>query len=906
MQQAIARGSMPWNRSKVMLVGEGRVGKTALCNSMMGKPFEETESTVGLTQLTCDVRTVATGRNGRWVEHTKPEREYEASVAQLIKSMEVGMGSAINDTNLTVKESLSTETDSIEGEHLAAGSSFTNVGEKSNLLSLNESLVFKYLSQADVANRCILSVLDFGGQSVFNIIHHLFLTSCGVYIVVFNMMDILDDNKREQSLSEISFWINSIVMHTCDEVNEKIAPMFLVGTHKDRVNDATNFERISQSIEDRFRYNPGWPYIVDNNNSFSFFPVNNVLGQGDEEIVDLMTKIVEVVTEADYVKAPRPLSWLKALDELMATKKSYLTMTEASSIAITNGVEAYAVPLFLSFLNEMGVVLWLDETGLRDVVILDVITFFVEPATLIICNHIAQPSDSTVHHKKIQEICKRKRAVEWDEMTQRGLLSRPLVELLVHKIGENDIPAIINIMLKYGLIVRLDGTHYTDRDMNTFVAQPPVYYLVPALLPRTVGNLYTFQDDQWKSIRHSVSCYFVFTVDARMHSAKSYNFSSLQNEGFLPRGLMERLIGKAAQWSQLTNIIDIHDITRLYQNYALLSYGNQRFRLVCIPEINCIRLDIEGEHPLPIHNRISEQINICIKECMGSLQFITALQLGTVSDSSQGLSLLNLQALRDVHEKNLSLVVNDIPPVNRQYVSSNYGPWLVDNDMLSSYDVFISHRWNKDDDEVIDQLNEFILGFTVCSEKRAVQVFDDKVMLKRGQQFQNVMARVLINSTIFVPLLSTAALQRMLAHNPAEEDNVLIEWMLAVECMQNPTQSKVRHIYPLLFGERNDDGSVGVLFYEGIFDRLPDVIPTASIEAVRKLLKENNVNVSSSSSNRTVRDIVGEISKYYGLPGWDYSSNELVGIFTETIVNIINEIYDNANVRKYNIVRMIS
>ena len=78
-----------------MLVGEGRVGKTALCNSMMGKPFVETESTAGLTQLTCDVRTAATGSNGRWVEHTKPEREYEAGAAQLIKSMEVGMSSAI-------------------------------------------------------------------------------------------------------------------------------------------------------------------------------------------------------------------------------------------------------------------------------------------------------------------------------------------------------------------------------------------------------------------------------------------------------------------------------------------------------------------------------------------------------------------------------------------------------------------------------------------------------------------------------------------------------------------------------------------------------------------------------------------------------------------------------------------
>ena len=805
-----------------------------------------------------------------------------------------------------MKESLSSENDSIEGQHLAAGSSFSNIGEKNNLLSLKESLALKYLREADAnvsESNLILSLFDFGGQSVFNIIHHLFMTSYGVYVLVFTMVDILDDNKREQSLSEISFWINSIVMHTCDKMSGKVAPIFLVGTHKDYVNDAANFDRISQIIEDRFRYNPGWPYIMDNSNGLCFFPVNNVLGQGDEKIVDLMTKIVEVATEADYVKAPRPLTWLKALDELMATNRSFLTMTEASSIAIASGVEEDAVPFFLSFLNEMSVVLWLNREGLRDVVILDIITFFVEPATLIICNHIANRSDSTVHQKKIQEICKRKRAVEWDEMTQRGLLSRPLVELLVHKTGENNIPVIIDIMLFYGLIVRLDRIN----DITTIVVQPPIYYLVPALLPRTVGNPYTFQDSRWRIIRNFMSCYFFFTLDARMHDAKSYNFSSLRNEGFLPRGVMERLIGKAVQWSQLTNIIDVHEMMRLYQNYAVLSYGRQQFRLICIPEINCIRLDIEGEHPLPVYNRICEQISECVKECMRecmrSLQFITALPLGTASDLSQELSLLNLQALRDIHENDSSLVVNDFPLVNRQYVSSNYGPWLLNTDMLSSYDVFISHRWHKADDELVDQLYDaFLLGFTVCSEKRAVQVFDNKVMLKKAQRFQNVMARVLINSTIFVPLLSSAALQRMLTHNPAEEDNLLIEWMLALECMQNPSQSKVRYIYPLLFGERKEDGSVGVLFYEGIFDRLPDIIPTASIEAVKKLLKENNVNVSSSSNNRTVRDIVGEISKYYGLPGWAYSSNELVDIFTETIVNIINEKYEDTNVRNCNVV----
>ena len=98
----------------------------------------------------------------------------------------------------------------------------------------------------------------------------------------------------------------------------------------------------------------------------------------------MMSKIENTLIEDDYVNAPRPFTWLKALDELMATKKSYLTFNEASSIALDNGVEKDAIPLFLRFLNDMGMVLWLNEDGLRDVVILDIITSFVDPATRII------------------------------------------------------------------------------------------------------------------------------------------------------------------------------------------------------------------------------------------------------------------------------------------------------------------------------------------------------------------------------------------------------------------------------------------------------------------------------------------------------------------------------------------
>ncbi|MFX8569923.1 hypothetical protein ABTM09_20770, partial [Acinetobacter baumannii] len=66
MLEALKKGSKAWNRSKIMIVGEGRAGKTALANSIIGRKFEETTSTIGIEQFTCDVKVEGIGVGGSW------------------------------------------------------------------------------------------------------------------------------------------------------------------------------------------------------------------------------------------------------------------------------------------------------------------------------------------------------------------------------------------------------------------------------------------------------------------------------------------------------------------------------------------------------------------------------------------------------------------------------------------------------------------------------------------------------------------------------------------------------------------------------------------------------------------------------------------------------------------------
>ena len=131
--------------------------------------------------------------------------------------------------------------------------------------------------QVSPENNFILSLLDIEvvqGQFPFHDIPFLFLGSYGVYVVVFNMVDVLDSNKKEKCLTELSHWINTIVYHTFDAKTHKMAPVLFVGTHKDKVNGPSRHQYISDVIEERFKYSMGWASIVEYN-GLCFFPVNN-------------------------------------------------------------------------------------------------------------------------------------------------------------------------------------------------------------------------------------------------------------------------------------------------------------------------------------------------------------------------------------------------------------------------------------------------------------------------------------------------------------------------------------------------------------------------------------------------------------------------------------------------------
>jgi GTPase SAR1 family protein len=578
LQHALTSHTKPWGRSKVMIVGDGRAGKTALARSLLGEDFRHTESTIGISQMTCDVKHAEIGSGGNngdtaaaasgvgsgWEEYLKPDKELEAALAKIVAQRRgltgdthAGEEAAMLPPQGPDEDSDSgSDTDSVGSEQRGAGNDVDtgtaqgtgnrrrnrhrdrvrvhidgiedgaedndDAGASRKALVIDEGLVMKYLASLNNSTKFVISLFDYGGQSVFNVIHHLFLTRYGVYALVFNLEQLAspDATVREGCLSTLSFWLNSIIMHTYDEVTGKTAPIFIVGTHKDVVSSAADHQQVSELLEQRFGQSVAWPSVVlyidtsatatasmgattnadvgpagadvegaaaaasvaDTENesatedshavphgseasppttrTLCFFPVDNRRGRRDTTIGALMRAIEASIDDSDYVHAEHPLTWLRTMDRLTSSGQVYLSLHEVTEIATECGVAADAVEALLIFLHEMGIVMWHSDESLRDVVILDPIAYFVAPATTIICKHMSSASDGTRHVVDAHKLCNKAHYDSWMRMVHKGVADRDLLLQLLSDCGDQA-TVVLRLMVKFGLLVPLEPLNHS-------------------------------------------------------------------------------------------------------------------------------------------------------------------------------------------------------------------------------------------------------------------------------------------------------------------------------------------------------------------------------------------------------------------------------------------------------------
>ena len=323
--------------------------------------------------------------------------------------------------------------------------------------------------------------------------------------------------------------------------------------------------------------------------TLSFFPIDNTLSRDDPVMKSVMTAIASSINNAEFTHQLVPLSWMKTLDEIINLKKSSISIEEYSAIASSCNVSSLDELNLLRYFHEMGYLMWHDQPVLRDVIILDPIDFFVKPATLIICKHIEDGNDPTLHFLPVHIKCEEMHRQKFNDLTTKGILHSSLLSILWEGFAEHS-AILLHLMCLYGLLVPL---LYNTTDESSDVITSPVSekYLVPSLLLSSSSSQYK---EKWLDDRAYQTCYIVFSSSKDMETKSNIQLSDLRSDCFLPNGLFERLVGTVVGWCQLTSKVVQIDTNLLFKDLAILRYGRQRFRLSLQQDLSLICLDVEG------------------------------------------------------------------------------------------------------------------------------------------------------------------------------------------------------------------------------------------------------------------------------------------------------------------------
>jgi hypothetical protein len=457
------------------------------------------------------------------------------------------------------------------------------------------------------------------------------------------------------------------------------------------------------------------------------------------------------------------------------------------------------------------------------------------------------------------------------------------------------------LMVKFGLLVPL----------RSDAAGPVTQYLVPTLLapaPVNDPNIITWTDMAFSS------CYFVFTLSEELGQSSTVTDAELKSAGFLPGGI----VGKALSWSQDTAVgstVDMHSVM-LHKDLAVLSFGRQRFRLVHCADVHSVRVDVEGDNPVGIQQKLQDFIKRIIDECMKSLLCFCAVAFQSAAgDNGAGEKaglcktllanelLIPLQQLRKAGKGESMLAWRGGRTlITLPEIKSKYGQWLQLYDLRERYDVFLSYRWGRHDSEFTEQLFDMFTNLSVGAQSRAVEVFLDRKRLQEGRLFKSDFAAALTRTLVLVPVLSVDAVGRMVEHDPTQSDNVLLEWIMILESF---AAGRILKVFPILFGARKPGdalssgmGSEGCtitdFFTEKIKDHLPKIAPTATLAQAAELLSNNGIEPSEKMGSYTVHSIVHELLQFLLCKASDFGARQLVGGFADKVVRLLNDCGDAA------------
>eukprot|EP00053_Salpingoeca_punica_P001430 m.33334 g.33334 ORF g.33334 m.33334 type:complete len:1005 (+) comp11007_c0_seq5:360-3374(+) len=455
LQSARTGEKQPFNRSKLVMVGEGAVGKTSTVRSLLGqqfvpdhistqgaavtdaKPIAASADTLAWREIGREFLLNHYARTQRQIGRRSAEEKRESTGAAT-DGLNPGDSELLLDDNGTQKQR--SESSAAEGSDDSRAQGKSDVPEDSSLHASgvmrsakaagqsssakssttkdSDESVFRVLKDKiklddkDEPNAPLFTIWDLGGQPEFHCFLPMLITRNAVYVVCFDIQTFRREEKEHvASLDALCHWLDNITLLA---PSSKIA---IVGTHRDDLEQAA-IKSIHESLKKQFKAHPSrtqWLWYGDQ----CFFDLDNrKSGKHPSEpaIAALRTAIDKAVREGDYVNQEVPTAWLVWYDSVRSEGSTRHVQLNEVKATVKDA------DLMLQVFHEFGLLLHFPEQQLRDFVVLD--------PEWIVAAFSAVIRDFTKHELPGDKDAERYEEPAWVELTKNGTLNDCLLKYL--------------------------------------------------------------------------------------------------------------------------------------------------------------------------------------------------------------------------------------------------------------------------------------------------------------------------------------------------------------------------------------------------------------------------------------------------------------------------------------------
>ncbi len=665
-----------------------------------------------------------------------------------------------------------------EDEEVVAGASEL-CAEKEVDLTAVKDLISSMADENEEGMR--FSMWDCGGQAGFDDAHSLFLTRWSIYLLTVNMQSLLpgaSSEERLESLGNIRFWLNSIAVHAVDPSDNSLAPIVIIGTHKDKVSNPKEHEAISKMLYDTFSHTSAWNRCVVSfkNGTVSsgrgvlwLFPVDNTQGQNDPVIPELRQVIQHTVQQEKYSNHKVPFEWLRVQKQLQTEAEAdscYITLVRVRAICEESGMPSMPeitledeLNAMLKFLHQFGYVMHHQEPNLRDVIVLDPVEFLVKPTARVM-------SKLDIHDNPFIERARKHGGTHFARLHNGGLLHRGLLVHFWADCLENQ-RQLEALAVKYGLFIPLMDDDEHGKDLND------LQYIVPAQLKQAPS---TREIDEDQCVAYL--CFAPSDVLDEWRGKKRGYVSSedAKRDGFLPRSFFANVASLVVAHAQCLFNMSYEDM-ELSRSEIKSAFGKHRFCLRELADDNMIELLIQVETGVLIADTLLSLVGKTVCSMMPGLKYallvptdggrlIKGRNAAGERPAPRGF-LVILDGAGGLQQRLESNSRSDIPIGPGKRISSVearrlFASWLISQGFRRAYDLFCTYRWSGLDTEMMLAIFSKMSTELIGASARQVQVFLDRHRLQDGQNFSTEFSTALIHSTGALPIVSAAALQRFL------------------------------------------------------------------------------------------------------------------------------------------------